>query len=79
MVYTGAVYAVVDGWKSEHVAVCFQIQDSFWGKSQILGKGGKHLQSGQESARYWDPPVGGLEEKTDLKESQGKGKWFHLI
>ena len=66
---------MVDGWKSEHVVLCFQIQDCFWGKSQILGKGGKYLQFGQESARYWDPPVGGLEGKTETYRSpRGKGK-----
>ena len=37
------VYAATDGWKSEHVVKCFQIQNCFWGERLILsgiqGKG----------------------------------------
>ena len=33
------VYAVIDGCKSEHVAVCFQIPSCFWGKRLIWRKG----------------------------------------
>ena len=50
--------AAADGWKSEHVVVCFEIQDCFWGKGLIQGHWESHLQSGQKSTRYWDPPVG---------------------
>ena len=34
-VYT-AVYAAVDGWKSEHVVKYFEIQDCFCGERLIL-------------------------------------------
>ena len=38
-----AVYAAIDGWKSEQVVKYFQIQDCFWGERLILsgiqGKG----------------------------------------
>ena len=33
------VYAATDGWKSEHVVVCFQIPGCFWGKRLISGEG----------------------------------------
>ena len=33
------VYAATEGWKSEHVVVCFQIPGCFWGKRLIWGKG----------------------------------------
>ena len=33
------VYAVIDGWKSEHIVVCFQIPGCFWGKRLIRRKG----------------------------------------
>ena len=33
------VCAATEGWKSEHVVVCFQIPGCFWGKRLIWGKG----------------------------------------
>ena len=35
-VYTGALYAAIDGWKSEHVVKYFEIQDCFCGERLIL-------------------------------------------
>ena len=31
-----AIYAAIDGWKSEHIVKYFQIQDCFWGERLIL-------------------------------------------
>ena len=33
------IYAVIHGWRSEHVGVCFQIQGCFWGKDWFRERG----------------------------------------
>ena len=68
-VYTGAHLCwLVAGNLS---VLCFQIQDCFWEERLILSgtqgreKRERHLKSGQESSRYWDPPVGRVRDKTE--------------
>ena len=62
------LYATIDGWKSEHVVVCFQIQGCF-GERTDSGKGERHVQSGLVSTRCWGPSVGRREDKTETYRS----------
>ena len=52
-----AIYAAIDGWKSEHVVKYFQIQDCFWGERLILsgiqGKGKGTLSLDRNLGDIW--------------------------
>ena len=80
-VYTVPVNAAIDGLKSEHVVVCFQIQDCFLGKRLIQGKGkgiynlDRYLPSnGIPQSCEWNDLGTRLMRGSNLLEPEAKGK-----